>query len=141
MRAINEIIVHCSGTPEGMDVTVEKIDAWHRDRGFSQIGYHYVIYRDGTTHLGRPLTMVGAHCVYHNKHSIGVCYIGGVAKDGKTPKDTRTEAQKVALASLLRVLHAQFPKATLHGHREFSNKECPSFDCHEYDYIFKIKNL
>ena len=80
--------------------------------------------------------MIGAHCLGHNARSIGVCYIGGVARDGRTPKDTRTEAQKEALARLLRELHARYPAARLHGHREFANKACPSFDCHEYDYIF-----
>lgn len=139
MRTINEIIVHCSATPEGKDVSIETIDAWHRKRGFKMIGYNYVIYRDGTTHCGRPLYMAGAHCKNHNAHSIGICYIGGLDKDGKMPKDTRTAAQKAALVLLLRVLHAQHPKATLHGHREFANKACPSFDCHEYDYIFNNK--
>lgn len=141
MRSISEIIVHCSATPEGKDYTVEQIAQWHRQRGFSMIGYNYVVYRDGTCHTGRPLNMVGAHCKGHNAHSIGICYIGGVAKDGRTPKDTRTEAQRKALARLLRVLHAQFPMATLHGHREFANKACPSFDCHEYDYIFNIESV
>lgn len=94
MRIINEIIIHCSATPEGKDYTVEQIKQWHKQRGFSDIGYHYVIYRDGSIHSGRPIERIGAHCLKHNAHSIGVCYIGGVAKDGKTPKDTRTDAQK-----------------------------------------------
>ena len=85
---------------------------------------------------GRDIDIAGAHCTGHNTYSIGVCYIGGCASDGKTPKDTRTVAQKEALVRLLRELHARYPKATLHGHREFTNKACPSFDCHEYDYIF-----
>ena len=138
MRKINEIIVHCSATPEGKDYTVEQIASWHRQRNFRMIGYHFILYRDGTCHVGRPLSMMGAHCKGHNAQSIGICYIGGVTTDGLTPKDTRTEEQRKALALLLRVLHAQFPKATLHGHREFANKACPSFDCHEYDYIFSI---
>ena len=138
MKNIDEIIVHCSSTPEGRDYTVDKLTEWHRQQGFKTIGYNYVIYRDGTCHIGRPLSMTGAHCKGHNTHSVGICYIGGMSEDGETPKDTRTPEQQVALAHLLRVLHAQFPKATLHGHREFANKACPSFDCHEYDYIFDI---
>ncbi|MDE6806990.1 MAG: N-acetylmuramoyl-L-alanine amidase [Prevotella sp.] len=138
MKNINEIIVHCSSTPEGRDYTIGQLEEWHRQQGFQTIGYNYVIYRDGSCHKGRPLSMPGAHCKGHNAHSIGICYIGGVAEDGKTPKDTRTPEQRTALARLLRVLHVQFPKATLHGHREFANKACPSFDCHEYDYIFNI---
>ena len=140
MRRIDEIIVHCTATPEGMPMTVKRIDKIHRDeKHWSGIGYHIVIYLDGTIHNGRPLEQVGAHCLNHNAHSIGVCYVGGCKKDGKTPKDTRTPEQKVALANILEKLHKMFPNATLHGHREFSNKKCPSFDVHEYDYIFKDK--
>ena len=128
MRSINEIIVHCAATREGRDFTVEDITRWHKARGFATIGYHYVIYRDGSIHEGRPLEQIGAHCVGHNKHSIGICYIGGCASDGKTPKDTRTSEQKEALLALLRRLKARFPNATIHGHRDFAAKACPSFD-------------
>ena len=128
MRIINEIIIHCSATPEGKDYTVEQIKQWHKQRGFSDIGYHYVIYRDGSIHSGRPIERIGAHCLKHNAHSVGVCYIGGVAKDGKTPKDTRTDAQKESLIKLIKELKAKYPKATVHGHREYANKACPCFD-------------
>ena len=128
MRSINEIIVHCAATREGRDFTVEDITRWHKARGFATIGYHYVIYRDGSIHEGRPLEQIGAHCVGHNKHSIGICYIGGCASDGKTPKDTRTSEQKEALLSLLRRLKARFPNASIHGHRDFAAKACPSYD-------------
>lgn len=127
-REIKEIIVHCAATPEGKNFTVKDIDKWHRERGFNCIGYHYVIYLDGSIHNGRDLNKAGAHCTGHNSKSIGVCYIGGVAKDGKTPKDTRTKEQKESLLLLLRELKAKFPKAKIHGHREFANKACPSFD-------------
>ena len=128
MRSINEIIVHCSATPEGKDFTVEDITRWHKARGFRTIGYHFVIYRDGSVHKGRPLEQVGAHCLKHNAHSIGVCYIGGCATDGRTPKDTRTPEQKEALVKLLSELHVRFPHATIHGHRDFVAKACPSFN-------------
>ena len=128
MRQINKIIVHCAATREDRDFTVEDITRWHKVRGFATIGYHYVIYRDGSIHEGRPLEQVCAHCVGQNKHSIGICYIGGCASDGKTPKDTRTPEQKEAMLSLLRRLKAQFPNATIHGHRDFVAKACPSFD-------------
>lgn len=128
MRTVNEIIVHCSATPEGKDYTVKQIDQWHRQRGFDCIGYHYVIYRDGTVHKGRDEQRIGAHCKGHNANSIGVCYIGGCATDGKTPKDTRTAAQKAALVKLLRELRQRYPKAIIHGHRDFAAKACPSFD-------------
>ena len=96
-RKINEIIVHCSATPEGKDYSVDTIRQWHLQRGFSDIGYHYVIYRDGSIHTGRYESIIGAHCAGHNANSIGVCYIGGCASDGKTPKDTRTAEQKQSL--------------------------------------------
>lgn len=135
-RNINELIVHCSATPEGKSFTTDDIKKWHLARGFSDIGYHYVIYLDGSVHAGRPIDKIGAHCTNHNSHSIGICYIGGVAKDGKTPKDTRTEAQKKSLIKLLKDLLVLYPKASIHGHRDFANKACPSFDAtKEYSNI------
>ena len=165
MRRIDEIIVHCTASPEGKAMTVEQIDHIHRyeNHWANGIGYHKVIYLDGTIHDGRPLDMMGAHCNEggHNRYSIGVVYVGGCAKDGKTAKDTRTPEQKVALANLLEELHKKFPNATLYGHRELvcnlkkkdphydctkckgypafcrdAKKSCASFDVHEYDYIF-----
>lgn len=127
MRNINLIIVHCSATPEERDVSVADIDRWHRERGFDGIGYHYVVYIDGSVHEGRPLNKVGAHCKGHNAHSIGICYVGGVDLNGK-PKDTRTLAQKDALVNLLMRLKRRFPKAVIRGHRDFAAKACPSFD-------------
>jgi len=136
MRVINEIIVHCTATPEGKDYTVADIDKWHKARGWKGIGYHYVIYRDGSIHQGRPETEIGAHCQRHNDNSIGVVYVGGLASDGKTPKDTRTDAQKKSLENLLKQLKQKYPKATIHGHRDFAAKACPSFDAtKQYKYI------
>ena len=130
MRKITELIIHCSATPEGKDYTVADIDRWHKARGFKMIGYHYVIYRDGSIHTGRPLEMVGAHCTSHNAHSIGICYIGGLDRSGN-PKDTRTQVQKDVLWSLVKSLQKRFPDATVHGHREFANKACPCFEVPE----------
>lgn len=127
-RNIKELIVHCSATPEGKDFTVSQIKQWHLQRGFSDIGYHYVIYRDGSIHIGRDESVIGAHCTGHNTNSIGVCYIGGVATDGKAPKDTRTAKQKQSLVKLLKELKVKYPQASIHGHRDFANKACPSFD-------------
>lgn len=127
MREINRIILHCSATPEGKDYTVADIDKWHKANGWQGIGYHYVVYRDGSVHNGRDLAVAGAHTSGYNKNSIGVCYIGGVAADGKTPKDTRTPAQRRALRVLVEQLQKQFPQATIHGHYEFAAKACPSF--------------
>ena len=127
-RSISEIIVHCTATPEGKDFTVDDIRRWHKAQGWSDIGYHYVVYRDGTVHEGRNVNISGAHCSGHNMHSIGVCYVGGCDAGGKTPKDTRTEEQKASLLSLLVDLRRLYPKAKIHGHRDFANKACPSFD-------------
>ena len=128
MRKIEKIIVHCTATPEGRDVTVEDIDGWHRARGFEGIGYHYVVYRDGTVHRGRPLERTGAHCRGQNARSIGVCYVGGLAADGHTPADTRTPAQREALRGLVDELKRRFRGATVHSHYEFAAKACPCFD-------------
>lgn len=134
-RIINEIIVHCSATREGFDYTVSDITKWHKQRGFTTIGYHYVIYRDGSIHTGRDINVSGAHCEGHNSHSVGVCYIGGLEnrlnpKTGKydIPKDTRTAAQKASLLKLLRQLRSLYPSAKIRGHRDFANKACPIFD-------------
>lgn len=127
MRQIKEIIIHCTATVEGKDYHVADVDKWHKARGWKGIGYHYLITLDGTIEKGRDEAEVGAHCTGHNAHSIGVCYVGGVDKNMK-PKDTRTEAQKEALWEILRQLLVKYPKATIHGHNEFANKACPSFD-------------
>lgn len=126
-RKITEIFIHCSATREGQDYTIEDIRKWHKQRGFNDIGYHYVIYRDGTIHNGRDVDLVGAHCEGHNSHSIGVCYIGGCKSDGVTPKDTRTNAQKTSLLSLLKDLRRKYPFAKIRGHNEVAKKACPSF--------------
>lgn len=128
MRKITELIVHCSATPEGKSFSVADIDRWHRQRGWNGIGYHFVIYLDGSIHTGRRLAQIGAHCKGHNANSIGICYIGGCNSYGKSPKDTRTAAQKTALSTLLKELKKQFPNASIHGHRDFAPKACPSFD-------------
>lgn len=126
-RPVDKFIIHCSATPEGRDVSVEEIRSWHLERGFATIGYHYVIYADGSIHLGRPLSRIGAHCKGQNACSVGICYIGGLDTAGN-PKDTRTPAQRRALVQLLRTLRREWPKATIHGHNEFAAKACPCFD-------------
>ena len=127
MRDINKIILHCSATPEYRDVSVKDIRQWHLDRGWSDIGYHYVIELDGTIKEGRPLERQGAHVRGLNKNSIGICYIGGCDEDMR-PKDTRTIAQKISLEYLITELMNAHINSTLHGHNEFSSKACPSFD-------------
>lgn len=127
MRKIDEIIIHCTATKEGVNVTPSQIKQWHLERGFSDIGYHYVITIDGRIHPCRPDNKPGAHTKGHNKYSIGICYVGGLDPNGN-PKDTRTDAQRDSLLRLLRQLKGIYRDATIHGHREFANKACPCFD-------------
>ncbi|MDE6066409.1 MAG: N-acetylmuramoyl-L-alanine amidase [Duncaniella sp.] len=128
MRKITRLIIHCTATPEGREVTVTDIDRWHRARGFDCIGYHYVIYLDGTVHIGRAVGRIGAHCRGYNADSIGIVYVGGLSRDGVTPADTRTPAQKSALRTLVGQLRSRHPGVTIHGHNEFAAKACPCFD-------------
>ena len=150
MRNITEIIVHCSATPEGKDITAADIDRMHKDRGFKKwflsklyhIGYHYIVRLDGTVEKGRPDECIGAHVRGHNTNSIGICYIGGMTSDMKKAKDTRTPEQKESLLILLRNLRKRYPNAVIKGHRDCSPdtnhngkvdkwewlKECPCFN-------------
>lgn len=136
-RVIKEIIVHCTATPEGRDYTVEQIRADHKKQGWSDIGYHYVIYRDGSVHEGRNVDYIGAHCAAdgHNTYSIGIAYVGGVENKPGVPyakqksKDTRTLRQKAALLKLLTELKTLYPNAKIYGHHDFEpKKDCPCFD-------------
>ena len=146
-RTIKEIIIHCTATPEGQDKTVEQIRAEHMapvskgGRGWSDIGYHYVIYRNGHVMPGRDVDKIGAHATDHNTYSIGIAYVGGVEyKHGVPyaqlkPKDTRTLSQRASLLTLLTDLRAMYPTARIVSHRDcrmangkLPNKACPSFD-------------
>ena len=148
---IDSIIIHCSATRAGQDLRAKDIDRMHRARGFSQIGYNYVIDLDGMIEEGRPLTVDGAHCntkgssgKSYNKHSIGICYVGGLDANGK-PADTRTPAQKASLRQLIDKLCKEYPIIELLGHRDTSPdlddsgevepaeyiKACPCFDVRE----------
>lgn len=145
---IDSIVIHCSATREGQDVRASDINKWHLERGFAMIGYNYVIDLDGTVETGRPLSRDGAHCNTsgvsgkpYNKHSIGICYVGGLDKNGNA-KDTRTEAQKKAMRGLIDSLMEEYPIIEVIGHRDASPdkngdgevtknewiKECPCFN-------------
>ena len=136
-RKIKEIIIHCTDTPEGRDYPIEQIRADHKRQGWSDIGYHYVIYRNGHVEPGRDVDLIGAHCQKggHNTYSIGIAYVGGCANVPGVPyekqerKDTRTMAQKASLLSLLMDLRKLYPDAKIYGHHDFdSGKQCPCFD-------------
>ena len=138
-RKINKIIVHCTATPEGRYVSVDDIRRWHLDRGWSDIGYHYVIDLYGMIHEGRPLYRSGAHTKGHNSDSIGITYVGGMSSDMSCSMDTRTDEQKETLDFFLKYLKNIHPNAEIFGHRDFSNKDCPSFDARsEYKSISEM---
>jgi N-acetylmuramoyl-L-alanine amidase len=135
MRQINKIIIHCSATPEGRKTSADEIKSWHLERGFSDIGYHYIVHLDGSISYGRNIDKIGAHSKGQNKMSIGVCYIGGL-DECLDPKDTRTPQQKESLLILLKTLKKLHSKAVIYGHRDFSDKACPSFNAFdEYKFI------
>lgn len=154
-RKINKLIMHCTATPEGKDYSRQTISEWHRAEKFSYyinpatgekeyVGYHYLIHPDGRIEACRPENVRGCHTSGHNSDSIGISYIGGVAADGRTPKDTRTPLQKGAILNLLTELLGRYPGAEIHGHREYAAKACPSFDAakeyRELEMKMKIKN-
>ncbi len=136
MRAINEIIIHCSFTKASMDIGVKEIRQWHTDpkpkgNGWSDIGYHYVIARDGEIQTGRPVETPGAHARNHNAKSIGVCLVGGMDKEGK-PRFNYTQPQMDALKAHINHLKRKYPKAKIIGHNDVSNKDCPCFNVGAY---------
>lgn len=148
MKRIDAIVIHCTASRAGQDLRAADIDKMHQERGFAMIGYNYVVDLDGTVEVGRPLTRDGAHCntaglsgKSYNKHSIGIVYVGGLDENGN-PADTRTPAQKQALADLVYRLINEYPIVEVIGHRDASPdkngdgmitrnewiKQCPCFD-------------
>lgn len=144
-KLTKEIILHCSATIEGKDYDTKTIDKWHKQRGFSCIGYNFIIYRNGEIHEGRGWDNIGAQCVNHNSQSIGICYIGGLAQDGKTAKDTRTKEQKLALLQLVDKALQKYSLGIndIHCHNEFAAKACPSFKIEQFraEYVAYKKGI
>lgn len=139
-RKINKIILHCAATREGQNFTTKDIDSWHKKRGFTKIGYHYVIYLDGSVHKGRQESEIGAHATGHNANSIGICYIGGCDKNGKA-KDTRTPAQKESLLKLVHDLlykyNLELENVKCHSQLCKNGKQCPSFSIETFRKEYK----
>lgn len=141
MRRINEIIIHCTDTPAGREVSVDDIRNWHLKRGFDDIGYHFVIGLDGTIHVGRSLDKIGAHCKGHNRNSIGICYVGGRSVDMKHFADTRTSQQDISLAKLIISLLKKYPITSIVGHNKYAKKACPCFYAElEYKHLIPINH-
>ena len=130
MRKISSVVVHCSATWPEQDIGVEEIDVWHKARGWSGCGYHYVIRRNAVLEYGRPISQVGAHVRGHNRWSIGICLVGGFeSKATDLPEDHFTGNMIVTLTDLLYSLKLVLAEPfTVHGHNEFANKGCPGFD-------------
>lgn len=135
----NLIILHCSATKEGQDFKEKDIKQWHLARGFETTGYHYIIDLDGTIEKGRDESYIGAHCSGKNDQSIGICYIGGLDKNGNA-KDTRTPAQKESLYKLVKQMVDKYHLSIkdVYGHRAFTNKACPCFDTETFRQEYRI---
>lgn len=141
IKAVRYLVVHCAATPPSRDIGVSEIRAMHKQRGFADVGYHYVIRRDGRVEKGRRDTVAGAHVSGYNSISLGVCLVGGVDAQGK-PANNFTPAQFAALKATLKQLAAEHPQAQILGHRDLSPdmngdgkispnewlKACPCFD-------------
>ena len=135
MRKINALVVHCAYTPPSMDIGAAEIRGWHvNDNGWSDIGYHYVIRRDGTVEHGRPVATAGAHVRGHNEDTIGICLIGGKSPGGK-PEFNYTQRQMHALSDLLCDLRRKHSVDIIKGHRDYdTGKECPCFNVGAWFY-------
>lgn len=125
MRAIRKIVIHCSDSPDDRDIGVKEIDSWHRQKGWSSCGYHFVVRRDGTIEKGRPVAQIGAHVAGHNSDSIGICWIG---------RNSISDKQRAALIELVETLLIEYklqPENVL-GHKELDpHKTCPNLDMDE----------
>ena len=129
IKEVQYIIVHCSATPPDMDIGVEDIRQWHREKGWSDVGYHYIIRRNGNVEKGRSDNQSGAHVRGYNSVSLGICMVGGV-DDFNTPDANYTASQWKALDKLVNDLKLTYPSAKVCGHRDMPgvDKACPCFD-------------
>jgi len=139
MRPIEDIIVHCSYTPPSMDIGAARIRQWHTSpdpndpsKPWSDIGYHFVIRRNGNIETGRPLEIAGAHTKGKNARSVGICLVGGMHETSRRSEFNFTRSQMISLNSLLARLQGQFPLAEVSGHRDWDNRDCPCFDVKSY---------
>ena len=135
MREIKQLIIHCSATPASLDIGAHDISQMHKKQGWSDIGYHYVIRRNGKVEIGRDLDKdgdideeTGAHAFGWNANSIGICLVGGVNSKGQGEANF-TKEQMIALAAFLVAKREEYPGALVIGHRDTgAKKDCPSFD-------------
>lgn len=131
--AVKFLTIHCAATPEGRANTAADVSRWDVER-FGQVSYHWVVELDGKKVRTLPDNQRGAHVARANTGNIGVCYVGGMTKDMKAPKDTRTPAQRQALRELVLDYRKKYPGIIIRGHNEWPGvkKACPSFDVSEW---------
>ena len=129
-KLTNWIVVHCSATRAVQDIGAKEIRQWHKAKGWKDIGYHFVIRRDGKVEKGRGLMEIGSHVAGHNANSIGICMVGGLNNESYAPESNYTPAQWASLRQIVTGLVSRFPKARVLGHRDFPKvaKACPCFD-------------
>jgi len=134
MRTINKIIIHCSGTKPSEIVNADIVKSLHKSKGCSDIGYHFVILRDGTIEKGRPVEKVGAHCKGHNFDSLGICLVGGVSTDSE-PENNFTKEQLYSLRLLADGMCFKFNINKVKGHSDYAKDNkivCPCFNVGEW---------
>ena len=129
-KSTKYLVVHCSATRPSLDVGVKEIRQWHKNQGWADIGYHFVIRRDGKVERGRAENLVGSHVAGRNSNSLGVCMVGGVSQKDIKPENNFTPAQFASLKTLLKMLSEKYPGSVVLGHRDLPKvaKACPSFD-------------
>lgn len=146
MADLKYLVIHCTATPEGREVTAADIRRWHTSplsqggRGWRQVGYTDIIHLDGTVerlvdnnedaHVDPWEVTNGAKG--YNSVSRHIVYAGGCARNGKTPKDTRIAAQLKAMEAYVLDFHRRFPSVKIVGHNELAAKACPSFDVQKW---------
>lgn len=121
------IFVHCSATKPSQDIGVETIRMWHKQQGWLDVGYHFIIKRDGTVEEGRPVDVIGSHVKDWNYKSVGVCLVGGINDKGNFEANF-TPAQMFSLDVMLKTLKGKYPQAEIKAHHDVAPKACPSFD-------------
>ena len=131
-KSTDYIVIHCAATKASMDIGLTEIRKWHvQDNGWRDVGYHYIIRRNGEVELGRSIRDTGAHAAGYNHKSVSVCMVGGMAEDNSA-ENNFTAQQWTALLDLVKQLKSNYPDADVIGHIEISEKECPSFDVQKW---------
>ena len=131
-KSTDYIVIHCAATKASLDIGLTEIRKWHvQDNGWRDVGYNYIIRRNGEVELGRSIRDTGAHAAGYNHKSVSVCMVGGMAEDNSAETNF-TAQQWTALLDLVKQLKSNYPEADVIGHNEISEKECPSFDVQKW---------